>query len=313
MRKRQKILLFFATPAMWLSYDNRPYLYVNRKQIIGNSEEELFDKLYTLFYGAENYTLEDVFPEWLRFKRDNTPIDAKSLRIYIQEWNKYFVGQPIIKKKVTELESNDFVSLYRAWTAKRQLTPRLFSNLKSIVNGIYSYCIQELRTVKNNPSKNIDMRQFPTKPVRNEEDVFTISDREKLLKQLEDKTDIYSLCMRLAFYITIRFAEISHLKFKDVKGDRLYINGQYLLTTSMNDDLSFEENRYENVDHVKGYQREGYRYILLVPEAQKIIELVRKYHPPRSDDDYIFRRMVDGEEKQLSISTFNSKIKKNAG
>ena len=113
-----------------------------------------------------------------------------------------------------------------------------------------------------------------------------------------------------AFYITIRFAEISHLKFKDVKGDRLYINGQYLLTTSMNDDLSFEENRYENVDHVKGYQREGYRYILLVPEAQKIIELVRKYHPPRSDDDYIFRRMVDGEEKQLSISTFNSKIKK---
>lgn len=81
MRKQTQLKKKYHEKVKIRKDDNRPYLYVNRKQIIGNSEEELFDKLYTLFYGAENYTLEDVFPKWLRFKRDNTPIDAKSLRI----------------------------------------------------------------------------------------------------------------------------------------------------------------------------------------------------------------------------------------
>ncbi len=62
------------------------YIYINRKQIFGKTEDELYEKLYNLEFGTEQYSMCDIFPLWLRWKRDYTAVSGKTLQIYSQDW-----------------------------------------------------------------------------------------------------------------------------------------------------------------------------------------------------------------------------------
>ena len=58
------------------------YVLIDRKQIAAKDEYALFDKLYALEYGIESSSMEDLFCEWLRWKRDNTNVAGSTLRNY---------------------------------------------------------------------------------------------------------------------------------------------------------------------------------------------------------------------------------------
>ena len=49
--------------------DGRNYIYINRKQFIGSDRADLINKLYDHFYGT---SLEGLYPNWLRWRRDCT-------------------------------------------------------------------------------------------------------------------------------------------------------------------------------------------------------------------------------------------------
>ena len=132
------------------------------------------------------------------------------------------------------------------------MTSRQFNNLKSEINGIFSYAINELEIVENNPARNVDAKMFPIKPVNNDDDVFTEEDRNTILRYLEDDDRPFSLAIQFAFQVTIRIAELKSLKWKNVHGNNIYVCGQLLETTSLKDDGTFEKRHFENVNHVKG-------------------------------------------------------------
>ena len=303
MKKIQKIKEQYKDKIKYRKDGRQVYIYINRKQISAKDTFELYEKLYTMDYGEDTYTMRDLFPIWIKWKRDNTPVNIRTLRIYAEEWKRYFEPYDIIDVPLVSLSAKDFVRLFRQWTRKRELTSRMFCNLKSIINGIYYYAMTELETVQCNPVKGIDMRQFPMKPVRNDQDVFSIEDRRKLLAHLADKNDIYSLAIQFDFQVVMRFAELAALRWDQIKAGRIYIDSQYLLTMEMDDDLNFCNKECENVDHVKGNTNQGYRYIDLTSEAQAILEKVKAINP---DGKYIF--MNNG--KQMSISTFNDNLRR---
>ena len=60
------------------------------------------------------------------------------------------------------------------------MTSKYFNNVKSVLNGIYSYAI-ESEIVSNNPIKEINMRQFSYKPVNNDAEVFSLQERQAIL------------------------------------------------------------------------------------------------------------------------------------
>ena len=68
--------------------DGRYYIYVNRKQIISPTKDELYEKLYNFFYGKETWTLEDLFPKYLKWINENTPVKGRTLQIDTQIWEK---------------------------------------------------------------------------------------------------------------------------------------------------------------------------------------------------------------------------------
>ncbi len=278
------------------------YVLINRKQICSTTLEGLYQKLYDLEYSKLNSTIRQLFPDFMIWKRDNTSATPKTLREYMNIWNKTLIDSPLVDKPIKELTRNDFVNYFRSITKDRQMKKKYFNNVKSVLNGILYYSV-ELGIIEHNLISDIDCRQFSFKPVNNNNDVITSNERDLILKQLQNDDSLSSLAIQFDFYMVLRIAELLALKWSDIENDYIHIQRQRTLSNEMNDDLTFTTKVYENSDHIKGYTENGFRYIPLVPKAKDILNKIRTLYP---SDEYIF--MQNG--RQLSTDSFNNKLKK---
>lgn len=282
--------------------DGRPYVYINRVQIVAPTYIALIDKLYEMEYGRTNSSLADLFKEWMLWRRDFTPVCDKTLKEDVNNWKRYLQDEPLAQIPLKDIFPKDFIQLFRKWTKDRQMTRKKFNNVKSLINGIYYYAIED-GIVEHNPVKDINSKQFSFKPVNNDDDVFTIEERKKLLAHLADNDDMYSLAVQLDFQLIVRIGELLSLRWSDISNGNIHIQSQLLTERKMNDDLTFEKREHINVDHVKGNTDKGYRFQPLTDEAIKILEKIREQNP---DGEFIL--MKDG--RQLNANTFNRWLKR---
>lgn len=278
------------------------YIYIDRKQFTSTSYDGLLDVLYEEFYGYLTSSLEDLYADWMKWKRDNSSVTGKTLKEIKFLWDKHLANEPVVQIPIRDLKSKDFVALFRRWTKDRTMTRKYFNNIKSVLNGIYEYAVEN-EIVQHNPIKEINMRQFTYKPVNNEHDVFSKEDRNILLDFLEDSTEIYALAIQLDFFMVCRIGELLALRWSDIQGDYIRIQSQYLSCQTMNDDLTFSKRTHENVNHVKGNTEQGFRFMPLMPETKKILDRIKQQNP---DGEFIL--MHDG--KQLNKDAFNRWLKK---
>lgn len=278
------------------------YIYIDRKQFTSTSYDGLLDVLYEEFYGYLTSSLEDLYADWMKWKRDNSSVTGKTLKEIKFLWDKHLANEPIVQIPIRDLKSKDFVALFRKWTKDRTMTRKYFNNIKSVLNGIYEYAVEN-EIVQHNPIKEINMRQFTYKPVNNEHDVFSKEDRNILLEFLKDSTEIYALAIQLDFFMVCRIGELLALRWSDIQGDYIRIQSQYLSCQTMNDDLTFSKRIHENVNHVKGNTEQGFRFMPLMPETKKILDRIKQQNP---DGEFIL--MHDG--KQLNKDAFNRWLKK---
>lgn len=149
----------------------------------------------------------------------------------------------------------------------------------------------------------INSKQFSFKPVNNDDDVFTVEERKKLLSHLADNDDMYSLAVQLDFQLVLRIGELLSLRWSDIFYGNIHIQSQLLTERKMNDDLTFSPREHVNVDHVKGNTDKGYRFQPLTDEAIKILEKIKEQNP---DGEFIL--MKDG--RQLNANSFNRWLKR---
>lgn len=278
------------------------YILINRKQISATTLEGLYAKLFDLEYGRERSSMEDLFAEFMLWKRDFTAASSKTLREYTVHWNNDIKDWDIVKKPICDLKRIDFLNLFRAITKDRTLTKKHFANIKSVLNGIMNYAVEQ-ELILHNPIGDINCKQLPFKPVNHKNDVITIEERQKILEHLENDNSLSSLAIRFDFCMVLRIAELQALKWTDIEGEYIHVQRQRLLNNEMNDDLTFTPKTYENEDHIKGYTDQGFRYIPLIPKAKGILSKVKELNP---DGEFIF--MENGN--QLSTDAFNRKLKK---
>lgn len=278
------------------------YLYLNRKQLTATTYRGLMESIYNALYGRERSSLSCMFEEWLIWKRDNTNTTGKTLKEYHYLWKKHFQDEEIVLIPMTELKPKDFVKLFRIWTKDRTMTKKYFNNLKSILNGIYAYAIEE-EIVAYNPLHDISTKNLSFKAVNNTYDVFTLEERKRLLEYLNGLDDIYALAIMLDFHMVCRIGELLALKWEDIHDNYISINEQYLSCYVMNDDLSFQDRQHNLVDHVKGNADKGFRKMPLMPEAKNILERIRKINPTG-------RLILMNEQGSLTVDTFNRRLKK---
>lgn len=278
------------------------YIIIERKQITATTLDGLYRKLWELEFGRQNASLSILYPEWMIWKRDNTSVCVKTLKEYTFIWDRYLKDKPLTEIPLKDLTTKDYISFFRKLTKNRDLTKKKFTNIKSLLNGIYFYAIEQ-EIVSCNPIRDIDCKQFSFKPVNHSDGAFTTIERELLLNHLKDNDTIYSLAIQLDFCLVLRIGELLALKWTDIEGDNIHIQGQHLTDMKMDDALTFSQRSYKNAGHIKGNTDRGFRYQPLTANALSILKRIKNVNP---DGEFIL--MQNG--KQLLTDTFNEHLKK---
>lgn len=302
MKRKQEISKKYQSKIKARKDGRQFYIYINRKQYTAVTYDALIDILYDMEYGRERSSLSDLFNEWMIWRRDCTSVCDKTLKEDLNNWKRYLQNDPIASIPMAELTPKNFIRLFRSWTKDRAMTRKHFNNIKSLINGIYYYGIED-GIVAHNPVKDINSRQFTFKPVNNDDDVFTVENRKTILSHLENNNSIYSLAIQLDFQLVIRIGELLALRWTDIENGNLHIQSQLLTERKMNDDLTFSKREHITVDHVKGNTDQGFRYQPLTEEALRILDKIREQNP---DGEFIL--MQDG--RQLNANSFNRWLKR---
>lgn len=202
------------------------------------------------------------------------------------------------------LTVRDYIRFFETITKDGNLTSKTVSNLRSLLNKIYSYAIFE-DIVSHNPVKDVDFSKFNYYVPDNSEEVYSSADRKKLLCYLKDIKEPYSLAIQLDFHVTCRIGELKALKWSDIDFDNrtISINKQDVQQYDMNEDLSFSSSQSQVVNRIKGNKPMGKRTIPMTGEAMRILKDAAEINP---DGEYVF--MPFG--KRMLTDTFNEYLHK---
>ena len=306
-------IFYMESTGQWTSHLPDPTKKSGRRLIRRNRKEDLYQAIIQ-FYGEReniNLTLDELFEKWLIYRRDETSAKPGTIRKDISTWrtqcNNVRIDEvPLGKMKVKDISTKALYRFFRILTKDRTYSRQSISNIRGVLNGMFSYAI-ECDIIENNPARDINLKRLPYKPVVNRsDDVFSHEEAQKLLDHLRTiDDDPYALAIRLDFNLFIRFGELSALKWENIDLDErtIYICHQLTYEPELNDDLSFTDKKMVTEQYLKGFTSQGYRTEYLTDEA---VEILTKAKNLNSDGEFVF--MPHG--RPMINLTFNKHLKK---
>lgn len=264
------------------------YLYIKgeRKQKTFDSEKNLYQFLYEHYFGKNKLSLEDIYPEFMVYRRNKGKVSPKTLEENKNFWNRFLKDHPLTRRPISDITVRDYIDFFETLTKDGTYTAKCIGNLKSLLNKMYDYAIRE-EIVEYNPIKNVDFKEFNYYVPFNDDKVYKTKERNTLLNYLADKKEPYALAIRLMFQLTVRIGELKSFRFDDVDFEErtIAISKQALSIRTMNDDLTFSSATTTVVNHTKKNTPQGKRKLRLTQEAINIIQTAREINP---DGEYLF-------------------------
>ena len=285
----------------------------NKRKPIKRSSKENLENYLVNYYVEQNrlldhqtMTLQQAYEEWLIFRRDYTSAKTKTIKENIYDWNRFFKDSDLAKLPITEIKPAILTRFFRSMTKDRTITYKRMSNARSVLNGIFSWAIEE-EIIEHNPVSDVNFKTFPYKPVEDQNDnVFTEQDTITLLTFLQGITDEpYALAIQLFFYLFIRIGEMKAIRWDDINWEQktIYLHTQALIDSELNDDMTFSKRKVVISDQMKGGTSKGYRKEHLTEQAIAILKKAKKLNP---HGEYVFE--PDG--KLMTTDRFNRRLKK---
>lgn len=251
----------------------------------------------------EYITLENLYKEWLLYRRDYTAVKPKTIQENVTDWNKFFRDTELAQMAVKEIKPITLIRFFRSLTKNRTITYKRLSNARSVINGIMNYAIEE-EIIVYNPVREVNLKSFTYKPVENQQDnVFSTKDMITLLTYLKDINEPYSLAIQLSFYLFIRIGETKAIRKTDIDLEErtVYLHNQALTERVLNDDLTFSSRKVIISNQMKGNTSRGYRKQYLTDEA---VDIIRKAMELNPDGEFLF----EPYGKIMTTDRFNRRL-----
>lgn len=292
----------------YLSDDTHP----RKRRPLKRKSRENLEKEIILFYkerqkeqNRTDITLEQLYKEWLIYRRDYTSVKPKTIQEDISEWNRFFKDTELIHTKVKDVKPITLIRFFREVTRNREYTHKRISNARSVLNGIMSYAIEE-EIIDHNPVSDVNFKQFTYKPVENQSDnVFSYEETQKLLSYLQGIYEPYSLAIQLSFYLFIRVGETKAIQWQDIdyKNRSVYLHRQVTCARILNDDLTLSKRQVTVAKQMKGNTSKGFRKQYLTDEALNILKKANEINP---NGIYVF----EPNGSLMTTDSFNRRLKK---
>ena len=236
-----------------------------RKLVRGHTEEELLDKLISLYdLNHDNLTFHQLYLEWLDYK---TPLtnSKNTIKRHTQHYRKYFEPSVLHNMKLSaidtfilEKESNRIVKDF-------QLSSKEWTNAKTILNGMFDYARRK-QYILINPMTDVRItvrfRQVLKKTGKTQ--TYNTEELEKLNTYLDNMyqatEDSSFLAVKLNFFLGLRVGELVALKPEDILEDHIHV-----IREEIRDQ---DTGQCYVVEHTKTHDD---RFVILVPKAKAIL------------------------------------------
>ena len=255
-----------------------------RKNIKAQSKEELLDKLIPIYFAnthIDNLTFYGLYEEWLAYKATVTN-SSNTIKRHKQHYRKYFEPSVLHDVKIKKIDELILEQECNRIVREFNLSRKEWCNIKTILNGMYTYSIRK-RYLTDNPMDKVEIyvkyRQIVKKTGRTE--TYNTEELKELNQYLDkmytETEDVAFLAVKINFLLGLRVGELAALKWEDCKD----LSHLHIVREEVRNQ---ETNQYEVVEHTKTNRD---RFVILIPKAVSILEKIPK------QGKYIFMR--DGE------------------
>jgi integrase len=272
----------------------------NRRAIKRKTKESIEDALVEYYKKAENEpTYKDLFERWIDKKLKYGEITKQTADRYETDFYRYFKEVKNRKVRfVSESELEDFIktSIY-----EKQLTAKAWSNLRTLINGMFKYAKKngytKISIAQFMGDLDLSKKAFRRKIKSSEDSVFTDNEINMIMGYVDNvEPSIINLGIVLAFQAGLRAGELSALKYSDLSGNILTVNKT---------EIRYKDDDGKYVFEVRGFTKGeiGQRKVLLTDMGVQAIKRARQLNP---FGEYLF--MENGE--RIKGKAFTVKIEK---
>lgn len=304
MQKKEEILGKHPYK-IWKGKDGKWRTYLPDKEkgrlMKKRSTEESIQDLIVQYWDSNRQviTIEAVFREWLDQKMEYNEICQGTYDRYDIDFTKYIKNSILIKEEFMNINSDMLERFLKTCIVDNKLTAKGFSNVRTLINGIFKYGKKRGYTSISITSffgdLDISNRMFKKVVRRDEEQVFQESEVYKITEYLRSNPTIENLAVLLQFETGVRIGELSTIKKSDIIDHRIHIQRT---------EIKYKDSDTRKTNTcIKEFPKSeaGDRYIILTENAIKTIESITALNP---DGEYLFMK----NNKRILSGSINKRV-----
>ena len=218
----------------------------NRKQLSAKTKENLENKIYNDYKQKTLLTFEKVSWEWLAYYK--TTVKDTTFARTMSDYNRFIPNCSFLHKSITAIKPLDIKMYLQNTILNEHLRLRAYTNLKSLLNGIFTYSVDK-EYLTRNPMFNLTVStanlEHPARKVK-EAEVFTNMERDLLRDYIKADSGNYKTtapyAILLSFQLALRVGELISLKWSDIdlKKGIVHIQRQEVVYDKYNEKLEKE-------------------------------------------------------------------------
>ena len=284
-----------------------------KKVIKSKTEAELYEKLYTHYFGKFAYTFDDVFEMALSEKKDTKNPKDNTLRRDRYEYERHF-SKDFRNRDITELSDIDLQKYSQNLVNENQITDKRFLAYKGILNLIFGYALRH-GLIEHNPVSSINNSVYLKSCIYCDNDsenkILTKEEIELLINEAKKralkKYYVYYYALRFSALTGVRVGELCSLRWADInfKEREIHIHTQQLYTVK-DGHYSYYEAGYTKNE--KGHSKGG----RLFPLTNEIKALLTEYSEVLNREnivsEYVFCYSDGTWMNTMSYKSFLSKL-----
>ena len=279
----------------WFTY--LPDIKKGRVQRQRRTREEIED-LIVEFYRVKIY-IADVFKQWSVMKLEYGEIQKQTYDRYCTDFERFFKeDKPICRKQIRYITEEDLEHFVRMSIREHSLTAKGFSNLRTLIVGMFKYAKKRNMTTISISRFFGDLELPRTvfakryKPRENE--VFIEDEIPVITDYLKNNVDIWNMGLLLQFQTGMRIGELCVLERSDIRPRSILVNKT---------EVKYKDDEGKWKVKVKQFAKTeaGNREIVIPKTAFWTLEMINQLNP---NGEYLF--MNNG--KRIRENTFNKRL-----
>lgn len=246
--------------------------------------------------------INQVFEEWITERLSYGEISKQSYNRYTNTFKRFFPKTCLLcQKKFKQITEDDLEEFIRKTIHEEELTAKVYSGLRTVMNGIFKYGKKrkytEISITNFFGDLDLSQRAFKKNIKDKESEVFNETEIGRVKDHLQKRGTIRDLGVLLVFETGVRVGELSALKKEDIIKDRNCIHIQRTEVSYKDPDTK------EAICEVRDFPKTdaGDRYIIVPQSAMNIIEQIIVLNP---NCEYLFSE----NGKRIRSNAFNRRL-----